>query len=83
MADLSYHDVVAFIVQEDGTESSIRISDWYGYELTCNRVGGWCLWKHKIVDGDKNELVAGEFDYPKLRIEIGGIEVLGLHPVDE
>lgn len=36
----------------------------YGYEVSCNRVGGWCLWFN-------DERVAGEYD-EGLRIDVAG-----------
>lgn len=38
---MSYHDLH---ITTAGIERT-RISDLpYGYEVSCNRVGGWCLW---------------------------------------
>ena len=36
----------------------------YGYEVSCNRVGGWCLW----LNGQR---VAGEYD-EGLRLDVAG-----------
>ena len=36
----------------------------YGYEISCNRVGGWCLWF-------KSQRVAGEYA-EGLRLDVGG-----------
>lgn len=39
----------------------------YGYEVSCNRVGGWCLWLN-----DKR--VAGEYD-EGLRLDVAGVVI--------
>lgn len=36
----------------------------YGYEVSCNRVGGWCLWF-------KDQQVGGEYG-GGLRLDVGG-----------
>jgi hypothetical protein len=36
----------------------------YGYEVTCNRVGGWCLWL-------KGTQIAGEYG-TGLRLDVNG-----------
>ena len=43
----------------------------FGYEITCNRVAGWSLWK-----GDT--LIAGEFHEVPLSIDVAGHPILGL-----
>lgn len=59
----SYHDV---FVTTEGIER-ISISDLpFGYELSCNRVGGWCLW------GADNGLIAAEYGGAGLRIDVAG-----------
>lgn len=37
----------------------------YGYEVTCNRVGGWCLWWRRTQ-------VASEYGTSGLRLDVGG-----------
>jgi hypothetical protein len=49
----------------------------HGYEVSCNRVGGWCLW---VVDSDppyfrRDTLVAGEYDAKGLRLDVGGVVI--------
>lgn len=39
----------------------------FGYEVTCNRVGGWCLWVN-------NQLVAGEFG-KGLKLDVNGVVI--------
>lgn len=40
----------------------------YGYEVSCNRVGGWCLW----LNGER---VAGEYD-EGLRLDVAGVVIV-------
>lgn len=40
----------------------------YGFEVSCNRVSGWCLWKT-----DSNPvMIAGEYDSNWLVLDIDG-----------
>lgn len=57
----SYHDL--HVTTEDIPRTSIFDLP-YGYEVSCNRVGGWCLWF-------KTQKVAGEYD-AGLRLDVGG-----------
>lgn len=58
----SYHDLHITTAHIPRTS----ISDLpFGYEVTCNRVGGWCLW-----DGN-NQRLAGEYD-EGLRLDVAG-----------
>lgn len=66
----SYHDVE---VEFNGKRMRLFTSS-YGFELTCNRVGGWRLW-HKWQGEYK--LLAGEYDEPRLRVYIAGSLVCG------
>lgn len=80
----SYHDVYVTTSKMKRT----RISDLpFGYELTCNRVGGWTLWgpssqalKGRIgpfpapVKTDPIQL-GSEFG-PGLRVEVGDVVVV-------
>lgn len=68
MATLSYHNVYVTTSKIERT----RLSDLpFGYELTVNRVGGWCLWR-----GD--ELIAGEYEGSEawLIIDVDGYVIL-------
>jgi hypothetical protein len=57
----SYHDLCVTTAAIDRTS----IFDLpYGYEVTCDRVGGWCLWLNK-------QKVAGEYD-DGLRLDVAG-----------
>lgn len=58
----SYHDL--HITTAEIPRASI-FNLPYGYEATCNRVGGWCLWRDK-------RLVAGEYGDDGLRLDVGG-----------
>lgn len=57
----SYHDL--HITTEQIERTSI-FNLPYGYEVSCNRVGGWCLWF-------KDERVAGEYG-DGLRLDVAG-----------
>lgn len=36
----------------------------YGYEVSCTRVSGWCLWLHHDETPPRTEKIAGEYDGP-------------------
>lgn len=57
----SYHDL--HITTADIPRTSI-FNLPYGYEVSCNRVGGWTLWL-------KDQKVAGEYD-AGLRLDVAG-----------
>jgi hypothetical protein len=57
----SYHDLHITTV---GIPRTSIFDLPYGYEVSCNRVGGWCLW----LNGEK---VAGEYDLG-LRLDVDG-----------
>ncbi len=58
---MSYHDL--YITTADIPRTSI-FNLRYGYEISCNRVGGWCLW----LD---NKPVASEYGNG-LRLDVAG-----------
>lgn len=65
---MSYHDV--YVTTADLGRR--RLFDLpFGFELTCNRVAGWSLWR-----GDT--LVAGEYegDEKALSIDVAGHKIL-------
>lgn len=41
----------------------------FGLEVSCNRVGGWCLWDASKV------LLAGEYDTKGLRLDVNGVVI--------
>jgi hypothetical protein len=59
----SYHDL--HITTAEIPRTSI-FNLPYGYEVSCNRVGGWCLWR---VGHEK--VLAGEYD-SGLRLDVAG-----------
>lgn len=60
----TYHDVH---VTTEGVERTSIFNLPYGYELSCNRVGGW-----NLRFGPTQ--VAGEYDKP-LRIDVAGVVI--------
>lgn len=72
---LTYHDVECVVGKD-----SYFIKHDYSLELSCTRVGGWCLWRKWQ---DKSRLIAGEYDEPKLRIKVRGREILSAHKAEE
>jgi hypothetical protein len=55
----SYHDLHITTAQIPRT----RIFDLpYGLQVTCSRVSGWELWRHRDHDGH-DELLAGEYGH--------------------
>lgn len=58
----SYHDVY---VTTANIERARLFDLPYGYELTCNRVGGWTLW------GPHEEQIAAEYG-DGLRVDVAG-----------
>lgn len=58
----SYHDL--HITTDTYTRTSI-LDMPYGYEVSCNRVGGWGLWHNDTK-------VAGEYDERGLRLDVAG-----------
>lgn len=65
----SYHAVTVTV---DG--KTYRIADHYALELTCNRVGGWRLWRR--VQGQQSELIGGEYDAnAEFVVRVGETEV--------
>lgn len=70
-AGQSYHDVHVTTATIPRTALSALP---YGYELTCNRVGGWCLWgppDRPVPYGTRPKLVGGEYDRG-LRVDVAG-----------
>jgi hypothetical protein len=61
MTNPSYHDV--HITTKDLPRTSIFDLP-YGYEIACNRVGGWCVWF-------EDKRVGGEYD-EGLRLDVAG-----------
>lgn len=66
----SYHDVEV----EFGGKRLRLFDAGYGLLLTCNRASGWRLWN---TWGGRDELLAGEYDEPILRIYVAGALVCG------
>lgn len=71
----SYHDLHITTAQIPRT-SIFNLP--YGLEVSCNRVGGWCLWQ---VDSDsphyrRDTLLAGEYDSKGLRLDVGGVVIV-------
>src|SRR5205085_10814263 len=66
----SYHDL--FITTD--TLSRTAISNLpFDYEVSCNRVGGWCLWR---TGSGEATLVAGEYDDRGLRLDVAGVTIV-------
>ena len=64
---MSYHDL--HITTERIPRTAI--SDLpFGYEVACNRVGGWCLWLKD--DAGVEHLVAGEYDDDGMILDAAG-----------
>lgn len=59
---VSYHDLC--ITTADIPRTSIFDLP-YGYEVTCTRVGGWCLWWEAVQ-------VAAEYGSRGLRLDVAG-----------
>lgn len=70
----SYHDL--HITTKDIERTSL--SDLpHGYEVSCNRVSGWCLWKRSV-------LVAGEYDAPRwLVLDVAGHVIVDSRPEED
>jgi hypothetical protein len=62
----SYHDL--FITTAKVPRTSI-FNLPYGYEVSCNRVGGWGLWQGGVK-------VAGEYDDRGLRLDVNGVVIV-------
>lgn len=62
---LSYHDVKVIV---NGVEYVIFNN--YGIELTCNKVGGWSLWK-TATDSKNWQLIGGEYNNDDFKIVVG------------
>lgn len=63
---MSYHDVHVRTAEISRTS----IFDLpYGYELTCNRVAGWSLWRNGLK-------VAGEYSGDGMIIDVAGHVIL-------
>lgn len=65
---MSYHDL--HVTTPDLERTSIFDLP-FGYELICNRVGGWSLWYNQ-------EQVAGEYGEKWLILDINGYVILGI-----
>lgn len=78
MATQSYHDL--YITTKDIPRT--RISNLpFGYEVSCNRVGGWSLWR--MSDSRlPTTLIAGEFEGldKGLRLDVNGIVIIDSLP---
>lgn len=70
----SYHDL--FVTTKDIPRTSI-FNLPFGAEVTCNRVGGWCLWDTSKSDPPHYKgwrLIAGEYD-KGLRLDVNGVVI--------
>jgi hypothetical protein len=63
---MSYHDL--YIETKELKRTSI-FNLPFAVLVTCTRVGGWQVWNRK-------ELIAGEFDYKGLRLDVHGIVIV-------
>lgn len=62
-----YHDV---FITTDYIPRTALSDLHHGIELTCNRVGGWCLWTE---DG---HMLGGEYSDRGLKVEVGDFVVV-------
>lgn len=69
----NYHDVYV----QWGSGPEVCMFDKYFIELTCNRVGGWCLWR---TDTEPHQMLGGEYDDKPLKIRVGDRVILDTYP---
>lgn len=67
----SYHDL--HITTAEIPRTSI-FNLPYGLRVTCCRVAGWELWRHRDLNAGEYELIAGEYDGPEkwLVLDVAG-----------